>query len=31
VIGKRFDDLGVLRLCRVMEQLLPPQSAWPAI
>jgi len=31
VIGKRFDDLGVLRLCRVMEQLRPPQSAWPAI
>jgi aspartyl-tRNA(Asn)/glutamyl-tRNA(Gln) amidotransferase subunit A len=30
VIGKRFDDLGVLRLSRAMEQLRPAQKAWPA-
>ena len=29
VIGKRFDDLGVLRLSRAMEQLRPAQKAWP--
>jgi aspartyl-tRNA(Asn)/glutamyl-tRNA(Gln) amidotransferase subunit A len=29
VIGQRFDDLGVLRLSRVLEQLRPAQSAWP--
>jgi aspartyl-tRNA(Asn)/glutamyl-tRNA(Gln) amidotransferase subunit A len=29
IIGKRFDDLGVLRLSRVLEQLRPAQRAWP--
>jgi aspartyl-tRNA(Asn)/glutamyl-tRNA(Gln) amidotransferase subunit A len=29
VIGRRFDDLGVLRLCRLLETLRPPQRAWP--
>ena len=31
IIGKRFDDLGVLRLSRALEQLRPAQLAWPAI
>jgi len=29
VIGRRFDDLGVLRLCRLLETLRPEQRAWP--
>ena len=29
IIGKRFDDLGVLRLSRALEQLRPTQKAWP--
>ena len=29
VIGRRFDDLGVLRLSRALEQMRPPQKAWP--
>jgi aspartyl-tRNA(Asn)/glutamyl-tRNA(Gln) amidotransferase subunit A len=29
VIGKRFDDAGVLTLARLLEQLRPPQRAWP--
>jgi aspartyl-tRNA(Asn)/glutamyl-tRNA(Gln) amidotransferase subunit A len=29
VIGRRFDDLGVLKLCRVLEQLRPAQRPWP--
>jgi aspartyl-tRNA(Asn)/glutamyl-tRNA(Gln) amidotransferase subunit A len=29
LVGQRFDDLGVLRLARVVEQLRPPQRAWP--
>jgi aspartyl-tRNA(Asn)/glutamyl-tRNA(Gln) amidotransferase subunit A len=29
VIGKRFDDLGVLRLCRLIEQVRPKQRDWP--
>jgi aspartyl-tRNA(Asn)/glutamyl-tRNA(Gln) amidotransferase subunit A len=29
LIGQRFDDLGVLRLARVMERLRPPQRPWP--
>ena len=29
VVGQRFDDLGVLRLSRVLEQLRPAQRAWP--
>jgi Asp-tRNA(Asn)/Glu-tRNA(Gln) amidotransferase A subunit family amidase len=31
VIGKRFDDLGVLRLSRVLEQMRPAQKAWPEL
>ena len=30
LIGHRFDDLGVLRLARLVEQLRPPQRRWPA-
>jgi aspartyl-tRNA(Asn)/glutamyl-tRNA(Gln) amidotransferase subunit A len=30
VIGKRFDDAGVLALCFLLEQLRPKQRAWPA-
>ncbi|CAB5667447.1 Glutamyl-tRNA(Gln) amidotransferase subunit A [Delftia tsuruhatensis] len=29
VAGRRFDDLGVLRLSRVLEQLRPSPPAWP--
>jgi aspartyl-tRNA(Asn)/glutamyl-tRNA(Gln) amidotransferase subunit A len=29
VIGRRFDDAGVLRLSRALEQLRPAQRAWP--
>jgi aspartyl-tRNA(Asn)/glutamyl-tRNA(Gln) amidotransferase subunit A len=29
LIGKRFDDAGVLRLARLVEKLRPPQRAWP--
>jgi len=29
VIGRRFDDLGVLRLSRALEQMRPAQLAWP--
>ena len=29
VIGRRFDDLGVLRLCRLLETLRPAQRPWP--
>ncbi|MCX8097742.1 MAG: amidase [Casimicrobiaceae bacterium] len=29
VAGRRFDDLGVLQLCRVIEQIRPPQRPWP--
>jgi aspartyl-tRNA(Asn)/glutamyl-tRNA(Gln) amidotransferase subunit A len=30
LIGHRFDDMGVLRLARLIEQLRPPQRRWPA-
>jgi len=30
IIGRRFDDLGVLRLCRALEQMRPAQRPWPA-
>ena len=30
ISGRRFDDLGVLRLARAYEQLRGPQRAWPA-
>jgi aspartyl-tRNA(Asn)/glutamyl-tRNA(Gln) amidotransferase subunit A len=29
VIGKRFDDVGVLRLSQLLEQLRPAQKPWP--
>ena len=29
LIGRRFDDLGVLRLSRALEQLRPAQLTWP--
>jgi aspartyl-tRNA(Asn)/glutamyl-tRNA(Gln) amidotransferase subunit A len=29
IVGKRFDDAGVLRLARLAEKLRPPQRAWP--
>jgi Asp-tRNA(Asn)/Glu-tRNA(Gln) amidotransferase A subunit family amidase len=29
VIGRRFDDLGVLRLSRALEQMRPKQLPWP--
>jgi len=29
LIGRRFDDAGVLRLARLVEQLRPAQRAWP--
>jgi aspartyl-tRNA(Asn)/glutamyl-tRNA(Gln) amidotransferase subunit A len=29
VIGKRFDDVGVLRLCALLENLRPKQRPWP--
>ena len=31
VIGKRFDDWGVLRLCLLLERLRPKQRPWPGI
>jgi aspartyl-tRNA(Asn)/glutamyl-tRNA(Gln) amidotransferase subunit A len=30
LIGKRFDDAGVLRLARLVEEIRPAQRAWPA-
>lgn len=29
LVGARFDDLGVLRLARLVEQLRPAQQSWP--
>ena len=29
LVGKRFDDIGVLRLSRLLERLRPPQRDWP--
>ncbi|MCC6210982.1 MAG: amidase [Burkholderiales bacterium] len=29
IAGRRFDDLGVLRLARVLEQMRPQQLPWP--
>jgi len=31
IIGRRFDDLGVLRLSRVLEQLRPAQKPYPSL
>ena len=30
IIGRRFDDIGVLRLSRAYEKLRPTQRPWPA-
>ena len=29
IIGRRFDDQGVLKLAHALEQMRPPQRAWP--
>src|SRR5205814_1862174 len=29
IVGRRFDDAGVLRLARLIEELRPSQKAWP--
>jgi aspartyl-tRNA(Asn)/glutamyl-tRNA(Gln) amidotransferase subunit A len=29
IAGKRFDDLGVLRVSRAFEQIREPQRPWP--
>ena len=29
IVGQRFDDVGVLRLCRAFEDLRGPQRPWP--
>jgi aspartyl-tRNA(Asn)/glutamyl-tRNA(Gln) amidotransferase subunit A len=29
IVGRRFDDLGVLRLSRMLEQMRPAQRPWP--
>ena len=29
IIGKRFDDAGVLKVCRLIEKLRPEQRSWP--
>jgi Asp-tRNA(Asn)/Glu-tRNA(Gln) amidotransferase A subunit family amidase len=29
LIGRRFDDMGVLRMARLIEQLRPAQRGWP--
>ena len=31
LVGKRFDDAGVLRLARLVEKIRPAQRPWPAI
>jgi len=31
IAGKRFDDLGVLRVSRAFEQIREPQRAWPVL
>jgi aspartyl-tRNA(Asn)/glutamyl-tRNA(Gln) amidotransferase subunit A len=31
LVGKRFDDAGVLRLARAIENLRPAQKPWPAL
>jgi len=31
LVGKRFDDAGVLRLARAIEDLRPAQKPWPAL
>jgi aspartyl-tRNA(Asn)/glutamyl-tRNA(Gln) amidotransferase subunit A len=29
IVGRRFDDLGVLRIARAFEEMRPPQRPWP--
>jgi aspartyl-tRNA(Asn)/glutamyl-tRNA(Gln) amidotransferase subunit A len=29
IVGKRFDDLGVLQMAKAFETIRPPQKAWP--
>ncbi len=29
IVGRRFDDVGVLRMARAFEKLRPPQRPWP--
>ncbi len=31
VVGQRFDDLGVLRICRAYEKIRGPQKPWPRL
>ena len=31
IAGRRFDDLGVMRLAQVLEQLRPPLPGWPEL
>ncbi len=31
IVGKRFDDLGVLQVARAYEQMRPAQRAWPTL
>lgn len=31
IVGQRFDDLGVLQLCRAWERLRPAQKPWPVV
>ena len=31
IVGRRHDDLGVLRLARAWERLRPPLPAWPSL
>jgi aspartyl-tRNA(Asn)/glutamyl-tRNA(Gln) amidotransferase subunit A len=31
IVGRRFDDLGVLRVSRAYERLRPAQRAWPVV
>ena len=31
IVGRRFDDLGVLQLARAWEQMRPAQRPWPQL
>ena len=31
IVGRRFDDAGVLRCAHLVERLRPPQRAWPTV
>jgi len=31
IVGRRFDDIGVLRLSRALEQMRPAQRPWPSL